>query len=190
MATAAVLSQIADPYRELSTQQTGACLAEFDGDEYFPNIDTDFEQLIPHVDAIISQPKTTEPSASATSAGSSTLSKSTPSREYASPKGEKALKATIVNSIPKKTRKQTDWSVRVWTEWALFRNTKLLPGEEPFSTIFCDLTVSEMNFWLPRFVLEIRKKNREPYPPNSLYQIVCGLQRQLCEHGRADIKLF
>ena len=47
-----------------------------------------------------------------------------------------------------------------------------------------------MNFWLPRFVLEIRKKNGEPYPPNSLYQIVCGLQRQLCEHGRADIKLF
>ena len=65
-----------------------------------------------------------------------------------------------------------------------------MPGEEPFSTTFCELTVSEMNFWLPRFVLEIRKKNGEPYPPNSLYQIVCGLQCQLREHGRADIKLF
>ena len=97
-------SQIADPYRELSTQQTCALLAQFDGDEYFLNIDADFEQLVPHVDAIISQPKTTKPSASATSAGSSTLLKSTSFREYASLKGEKAIKAAIVNSIPKRLK--------------------------------------------------------------------------------------
>ena len=167
-------SQIADPYRKLSTQQTCAFLAQFDGDEYFLNIDADFEQLIPHVDVIISQPKTTEPSASATS-------------EYASPKGEKAIKAAIVNSIPEKTRKQTDWWVRVWTEWALSRNTKLLPGEEPFSTTFCELTVSEMNFWLPRFVLEICKKNGEPYPPNfslpdCLWFSASASRARTCQH--------
>ena len=27
-------------------------------------------------------------------------------------------------------------------------------------------------------------------PPNTLYQLICGLQRQLREHGHADIKLF
>ena len=47
-----------------------------------------------------------------------------------------------------------------------------------------------MNFWLSRFVLEVRKKNGEPYPPNTLYQLICGLQRQLRERGRADIKIF
>ena len=50
--------------------------------------------------------------------------------------------------------------------------------------------MSEMIFWLSRFVLEVRKKDSEPYPPNSLYQIVCGLQRFLKDHGRADIKIF
>ena len=47
-----------------------------------------------------------------------------------------------------------------------------------------------MDFWLPRFILGVRKKNGDPYPPNMLYQLICGLQRQLREHGRADIKLF
>ena len=69
-------------------------------------------------------------------------------------------------------------------------NTRLLLDEEPFSTTFCELTVSEMDFWLSRFVLEVRKKNGDPYPPNTLYQLICGLQRQLREHGHADIKLF
>ena len=47
-----------------------------------------------------------------------------------------------------------------------------------------------MNFWLSRFVLEVRKRNGEAYPLNTLYQLVCGFQRHLREHGRADIKIF
>ena len=39
-------------------------------------------------------------------------------------------------------------------------------------------------------MLEIRKKNGEPYPPNSRYQLICDLQRNLRENGRADVKLF
>ena len=50
--------------------------------------------------------------------------------------------------------------------------------------------MSELDFWLTRFVLEVRKKDAKPYPPNTLYQIVCGLQRDLRDHGRADMKLF
>ena len=47
-----------------------------------------------------------------------------------------------------------------------------------------------MDFWLSRFVLEIRKKSGDPYPPESLYSLICGLQRYLRDKGRADIKLF
>ena len=80
--------------------------------------------------------------------------------------------------------------MKVWTDWAKSRNQKLLPPEQPFSLVLYELTVSEIDFWLSRFVLEVRKKNGEPYPPDSLYQIVCGLQRFLKDHGRADIKIF
>ena len=79
----------------------------------------------------------------------------------------------------------------MWEEWAQNRNANLLPGEKPFRTNFCDLSIPEMDFWLSRFVLEVRKqKDGEPYPPNTLYQLVCGLQRQLRESGRAEIKLL
>ena len=47
-----------------------------------------------------------------------------------------------------------------------------------------------MDFLLSRFVLEVCKANGDPYPPNSLYQLVCGLQWHLRNHGRANVKLF
>ncbi len=34
-------------------------------------------------------------------------------------------------------------------------------------------------FWLPRFILEVRKKSGAEYPPNSLYQLICGIQREV-----------
>ena len=57
------------------------------------------------------------------------------------------------------TKEQPEWAVKVWKEWALARNTRLLSDKEPFSTTFCELTVSEMDFWQSSFILEVRKKN-------------------------------
>ena len=104
-----------------------------------------------------------------------TCGASTSTRVYSSRKGNEAVKAARANSIPIRTQGQTDWTVSVWTDWALTRNTKLLPEEKPFSSTFYELSVAEMDFWLSRFMLEVRKANRDPYPPNSLYQLVCGL---------------
>ena len=86
-------------------------------------------------------------------------------RVYASPKGKAAVQSARDASIPTKTKEQTEWAVKVWKEWALAKNTRLLSHEEPFSTTFCELTVSEMDSWLSRFILEVRKKNGDPYPP-------------------------
>ena len=36
----------------------------------------------------------------------------------------------------------------------------------------------------------VRKKGADPYPPNTLYQLICGLQHYLHDHGRADIELL
>ena len=49
--------------------------------------------------------------------------------------------------------------------------------------------MSEMDFWLSRFILEVHKDG-DPYLPNTLYQLICGLQCQLHEYGLSDIKLF
>ena len=55
---------------------------------------------------------------------------------------------------------------------------------------FCELSVAEMDFRLSRFVREICKKSGDSYPPESLYSLICGLQRHLLDKGRADIELF
>ena len=72
------------------------------------------------------------------------------------------------SSIPVKMRDQTDWSVCVLSEWAQARNLQLLPEEKLLSSTFDELSLTEMDFWLSRFVLVVRKANGDPYPPNSL----------------------
>ena len=47
-----------------------------------------------------------------------------------------------------------------------------------------------INFWLCRFVLEIRRHDNERYPPASLYQLCCGILRHLRAAGRAEVNIF
>ena len=183
-------SQMSDPSLVLCTKRTTDFLANFDDESYFPQLDAEFEQVLTQVETCASQSVYTANTMCTSSVTMASTTVTSANRVYASPKGKAAVQSARAASIPTKTREQTEWAVRVWQEWALARNTRLLSDEEPFSTTFCELTVSEMDFWLSRFVLEVRKKNGDPYPPNTLYQLICGLQRQLREHGHADIKLF
>ena len=127
----------------------------------------------PSADDSGTYPSTVQPTSRVTAPATAT---SAACRIYASPKVSEAVEAARASSIPVKTQGQTDWAVRVWTDWAISRNLKLLHGENPFSSTFFELTTTEIDFWLSRFVLEVRKSNGDAYPPNSLYQIVCSLQ--------------
>ena len=56
-----------------------------------------------------------------------------------------------------------------------------------------DLTVSlehmsltTLNIWLSKFVCEVAKQNGERYPPNSLYLLICAINRHLSETGGED----
>ena len=40
----------------------------------------------------------------------------------------------------------------------------------------------EINYWLARFVHEVRKQDGKPYPPSTMQQIVAGLQYSVCEY--------
>ena len=180
-----------DPSCELSTQQVTGFLANFDGEKYFPHFNAEFEQVLTQVEKSTSQYVTASTMCMASVIMASTTVTSTSANcVYASPKGKAAVQSARDASISTKTKEQTEWAVKVWKEWALARNTRLLSDKKPFSTTFCELTVSEMDFWLSRFILEVRKENGDPYPSNTLYQLICGLQHQLREHGRAGIKLF
>jgi len=50
----------------------------------------------------------------------------------------------------------------------------------------------ELNYWLSILVVEVRKK-KDPgsvYPPNTLYQLCCGLQRHMRENDQPDLNVF
>ena len=69
-------------------------------------------------------------------------------------------------------------------------NKKLLSDEAPFSCEIEKLSAQLINFWLCRFVLEIRRRDGERYPPASLCQLCCGLLRHLRAAGRAEVNIF
>ncbi len=150
-------SQLDDPTKELSTQQTT---------DFLLPLEDNFESVLTQIDSLVEQ--STQSTITTTNRIVSTK------RKYALPKRQKYVDDMKKASIPQKTKLNTDWAVKVWTDWAESRNARLLPKENPFSVSICDLTVSEMNFWLSRYILEIRKKDGQPYPPNSLYSLYVG----------------
>ena len=95
--------------------------------------------------------------------------------------------------VPKKTAVQT-WGTRVWADWANNRLTKPFLDEEKkceLSEDFVSMQLESMIiFWLPKFVLEVRRRDCAHYPPDTLYTICTGLNHSLRVADRADINIF
>ena len=51
------------------------------------------------------------------------------------------------------------------------------PAEIPPFILLC--SIEGLSLWVCKFILEIRRKDGQCYPPNTLYGIVCGLMRKL-----------
>ena len=96
-------------------------------------------------------------------------------------------------AVPVKTKQATSWSTSVWQEWCLWRQSQTMTDEErnfPLHKDISCMTCASMNFWLCRFVMEVRRRDKRPYPPTSLYQICCGLMRSLKVAGRSEINFL
>ena len=55
---------------------------------------------------------------------------------------------------------------------------------------FLKMPVPSLQFWLPKFVLEVRRTDNNNYPPDSLYSICAALQRSLKFNDCADVQIF
>lgn len=84
--------------------------------------------------------------------------------------------------IPERTKKQNRWAFNVWREWARKRNALEDSFIGPYKGVPLDVGQAgeeELDYWLCKFVMEIRRKDGNPYPPHTLMQIVMGIQRYL-----------
>ena len=81
--------------------------------------------------------------------------------------------------IPFNTKKSTDWSTCVWHDWLSERNGT--NEEKCPADLLENPKSSELNYWLCRFVAEVRKKDGTAYPPRSIHLILAGIQRTVLE---------
>ena len=119
--------------------------------------------------------------------------------------GEKTKRLIVVSDAelekrnddrtPEGTRHNINWAVRTWKEWAETRNLKGGSSNDLHGFVEQDILSlqnnSELNYWLAKFVVEVRKKKPcgEAYPPNTLYQLCCDIQRHFRENGRSETNL-
>ena len=90
---------------------------------------------------------------------------------------EQILKAQAA-VVPLNTKKNTNWVVNVWNEWADYRK-KQRPNDYP--PYILTMEIGELDYWLSRFVLEVCRKDGNCYPSNTLHQLCCGILRFLRE---------
>ena len=111
----------------------------------------------------------------------------TGSNRFAVPKTDADVQAVQASAVPKNTSKSTSWAINIWKEWTTHRRTVCHPLNCPPHILLCQ--PEELNQWLSKFVLEIRRKDGQQYPPQTLYAICCGLLRYVREL-KPDINFF
>ena len=109
-------------------------------------------------------------------------------QRFAPPKSDDEVQAARKNAVPSNTAKNTNWAVKVWRDWRGHRlqmcNSTL---DCPPHRLLC--SNSELDYWLSKFVLEARRLDGQPYPPRTMYGIVCSIMRYVREL-RPQINFF
>ena len=108
---------------------------------------------------------------------------------YGSPKTKEKVVEARKGGIPQKTQDQNKWVANLWFEWAQYhlRVPFVKEEERQYELLedFCKISTQAMNFWLAKFILEVRRRDGKSYSGETLYQVCCGLLRLLKEADRA-----
>ena len=109
------------------------------------------------------------------------------SGRYAKPVTDDEVTKARYESVPKKTRDDSAYCVRLWEDWAKNRQKVVSVEVPPLS----QLDKQGLKYWLSPFVMEVRTKKGEKYAPNSLHHILCEVMRHLRQNcGMPDIDFF
>ena len=109
------------------------------------------------------------------------------------PKTIEEEKLRVEGAVPKSTRYKNKWRVGIFEDWQRVRSVKFpilevggvfneyeLHKVQPLTVPVTDMDTLTLNYWLSKFVQEVAKSSKDPYPrkyPGTLYQIVCGIRR-------------
>ena len=89
--------------------------------------------------------------------------------------------------VPKNTLQMTKWSVSNFQLWLRNRNKMVsLESKKCPENLLEEKDPELLTKWLGMFVAETLKVNGEPYPPKTLYKLLCSLLR----HARSEDPTF
>ena len=104
----------------------------------------------------------------------------------------------IERAVPKSTRYKNKWAVGIFEDWQRVRSVKFpivevgwvfkeyeLDKVQPLTRPITEMDALTLNYWLSKFVQEVAKCSKDPYPLKTLYQIVCRIRRFMYEKNPA-----
>ena len=97
-----------------------------------------------------------------------------PKLRFAPPIDSQQVASASTPFVPKNTAQQTQWSVKVFNDWASHRNSQVTDAAEKvpdnfLNRIECATSAQMLNTWLIRFVLEgTRKQDGSFYPAETV----------------------
>ena len=96
-------------------------------------------------------------------------------RRFGKPVEREDLSEAAKGVVPDNTKRRNSWAAKNLMEWAKSRSEDV--PSDPVPDILACQDPAVVNKWLCRYVLETRQANGQPYPPKSIYGLLCGIQR-------------
>lgn len=107
------------------------------------------------------------------------------SKRFVAPTSSVEMEKICKGFVPKNTQKATNWAVRVFEEWRVERNKATSDDGKkcPSNLLECPLQTL-LNYWLSRFVVEVRREDGQQYPPTTISNLLAGLYRECRKYDR------
>ena len=78
------------------------------------------------------------------------------------------------------SRRKWNWVLNIFEEWRETRNEAVLKvensGEPVLNHRIAEMSDEDLDFFLARFVAEVRKEDGQEYPGKTIYEMICSLQ--------------
>ena len=78
------------------------------------------------------------------------------------------------------SRRKWNWVLNIFEEWRETRNEAVLKvensGEPVLNQRIDEMSDEDLDFFLGRFVAEVRKEDGQEYPGKTIYEMICSLQ--------------
>ncbi|XP_067054073.1 uncharacterized protein [Acropora muricata] len=78
------------------------------------------------------------------------------------------------------SRRKWNWVLNIFEEWRETRNEAVLKvensGEPLLNQRIDEMSDEDLDFFLGRFVAEVRKEDGQEYPGKTIYEMICSLQ--------------